>query len=121
MRLNVFLLLICHFLRSLMIFCNKLASPCLGSSCSAQDGVVGALQHLLLVGGPDVEVISAADSTTSAFTSTIVLLQFWDGVIVVFWTIKFIVWAIFIVCLVYWFIHSTGICSSYSKPKFEQQ
>ena len=49
------------------------------------------------MGGPDVEVISAADSTTSAFTSTIVLLQFWDGIIVVFWTIKFIVWAIFIV------------------------
>ena len=59
-----------------MIFRNKLASRCLGSSCSAQDGVVGALQHLLLVGGPDVEVISAADSTTAAFTSTIALFQF---------------------------------------------
>ena len=57
-------------------FRKKLASRCLGSSCSAQDGVVGALQHLFLVGGPDVEVISAADSTTAAFTSTIVLFQF---------------------------------------------
>ena len=67
------LIVVLPFLRSLMIFHNKLASPCLGSSCSAQDGVVGAFQHLLLVGGPDVEVISAADSTTSANTSTIVL------------------------------------------------
>ena len=64
-----------------MIFCNKLAIPCLGSSCSAQVGVVGALRHLLLVGGPDVEVISAADSTTAAFTS-----RYYSAITVLGWS-----------------------------------